>query len=79
MGNVHRSEFRHRRRTDALETRAVNRVRKQKERVRRDARMVECVKSGSLPYAPAVMSWLSAKLQRPAAKITQEEVRQLVS
>jgi len=57
----------------------VGRVRKKKERARRDVRMVACVKAGSLPYAPAVMSWLSMKLKKPATKITQEEVQQLVS
>ena len=78
MGSVHRSEFRHRRRTDALETWAVNHVRKQKERARREARMVTIVKAGTLPYAPAVMSWLSVKLDKPARKLTQEDVQQLV-
>ena len=57
-----RSEKRRTRRMDAARTSASNGIVKAKERVRRDARMVEKVKSGSLPYSPAVMSWLSRKL-----------------
>ncbi len=74
---MHRSELRRRRRTDAVATKATNRVVKTKERVRRDARMVETIKSGSPPYAPAVLSWLSQKLGKKASKIKADDVASL--
>jgi len=76
---VHRSELRRRRRTDAAETKLRNRPVKTKERARRDARMVEKLRTGSLPYAPTVMSWLSRKLDRGASKITHQDVQTLIS
>lgn len=51
---------------------------KLKERVRRDARMLEAVKAGKLPFIPTIMSWLSTKLDKPSRLIQQEEVDQLV-
>ena len=39
---------------------------KVKERARRDARILDTVKKGKLPYLPHVMSWLSAKLDKPS-------------
>ena len=63
----------------ALETKKANKVRKDKERARRDARMRETVRAGSLPYTPAVMSWLSAKLGKPSTKITPDDVAGLTS
>ncbi|UCF35020.1 MAG: hypothetical protein JSV78_06875 [Phycisphaerales bacterium] len=71
---VHRSEVQRRRRKDATETKLVNRVRKNKERARRDTRITRELKAGSLPYSPAAMSWLSRKLDRKSSQITQEEV-----
>lgn len=63
---------------DAAATKAENRVRKTAERVRRDARMVAKLKTGSLPYSPPVMSWLSRTLDRKATRITQEDVKGLM-
>ncbi len=60
---------------DALATRARSRIVKAKERARRDARMAEKIKVGSLPYTPAVMSWLSSKLDKKSTRITQDDVR----
>ena len=48
------------------------------EQARRDARMIERLKGGSLPYTPEVMSWLSAKLDKPAKRISQDEVASLI-
>lgn len=76
---MHRTHRRHMERQDAIETKAVNDVFKSKERVRRDARMMATVKSGKLPYAPAVMSWLSRKLDIPSAKIKPEDVKTLLN
>lgn len=66
-------------RMDALAARARNRVRKDKERTRRDARMMESLNAGSLPYSPAVMSWLSRKLGKRASKITSDDIKILLS
>jgi hypothetical protein len=65
------------RQADAIETRRVNTLGKTKERARRDARMLEIVRAGALPYTPDVMSWLSVKLDKPARKITADDVNAL--
>ena len=75
---VHRSAIRERDRLDAIATKAVNSVRKDKERVRRDARLIAKIKAGSLPYGPAIMSWASRQLGKPASRITQDEIHTLV-
>ena len=41
--------------------------------------MLGILKSGELPYTPGVMSWLSVKLGKKAAKITQKDVTALIS
>jgi len=69
---------RHIRRTDALATRTENYRQKTNERARRDARMREKLKAGSLPYTPAVMSWLSQKLGQRSSRITQDQVNSLL-
>ena len=63
----------------ALQTRKTNKGQKDKERARRDARMLQTVRSGSLPYTPAVMSWLSTKLGKKASKIVAEDIAGLTS
>jgi hypothetical protein len=55
-------------------SRHVNGILKAKERVRRDHRLQEAIRQGKLPYSPAVMSWLSARLDKPSRLITQAEV-----
>jgi hypothetical protein len=61
------------------ESRLRNGVLKTKERARRDERMAGIIKAaGRLPYPPSVMSWLSAKLDKPSRLITQEEVTRLL-
>jgi len=64
---------------NTAEQRAVNKVQKDKERLRRDARMIERVKGGSLPYTPDIMSWLSVKLGKRATRITPEDIANLRS
>jgi hypothetical protein len=66
------------RQVDMAKSRLKNGVRKVKERSRRDARMLETVKKGKLPYLPVVMSWLSEKTNKPSRLITQEDVQKLV-
>ncbi len=69
---------RHLNQTDAAATKLVNRAQKAGERRCRDARMVEKLKAGSLPYAPVVMSWLSRKLDMKSSRITQDQVNTLL-
>ena len=76
---MHRTHRRHMEREDAIETMAKNRVFKARERERRTGRMLATVKAGRLPYAPTVMSWLSRELEKPAKKITPEDVKTLLS
>jgi len=76
---IHRSHLRRRVREDHAVTKVVNRVYKDKERARRDARMRAMVEAGKLPYAPAVMSWLSRKLDKPSRKITEADVKTVLN
>lgn len=69
---------REQRRDDMAESRHRNGILKTKERARRDARMLDMVKKGNLPYTPPVMSWLSTKLDKPSRLITKDDVDQLV-
>jgi len=70
---------REQRRVDMDLSRRTNGIRKMHERERRDARMTELVKKGKLPYTPAVMSWLSAKLDKPSGRIAQADVDALLT
>jgi hypothetical protein len=65
---------REQRQTDMAESRLINGLRKTKERARRGKRLRQIVTSAKLPYAPHVMSWLSAELDKPSRLITQDEV-----
>ncbi len=63
---LHRSHRRHMERQDAIETKAKNVVHKDKERGRRDVRMLATIKGARLPFAPTVMtgsaaSWTSRR------------------
>jgi hypothetical protein len=69
---------REQRQVDMRESRQRNGVRKVKERARRETRMTDLIKNGKFPYTPAVMSWISARLDKPATRITQDDVNQLV-
>jgi hypothetical protein len=60
------------------ESRHRNGPRKAQERERRDARMLAIVKQGKLPYTPTVLSWLSARLDKPGRLITQADVDKIV-
>jgi hypothetical protein len=65
---------REQRQTDMAESRMRNGIVKTKERARREARMLDTLKKGKLPFGKAVMSWLSARLDKPSARITQADV-----
>lgn len=71
-------ERRIRRRHDAPIVARRNRLRKEAERQRRDDRMLGLVRAGSLPYTPPVMSWLSEKLDKPASRIAEPDVKGLL-
>jgi hypothetical protein len=65
------------RQVDQADSRLRNGKLKEKERARRDVRLLEAVKKGKLPYLPHVMSWLSTKLDKPSRLITQDDVKKL--
>ena len=74
---LRRGERLSRRVRDATARRRGNAVSKQKERARRDARMISAVESGTLPYTPDVMSWISRRLNKPSRRITAEDIAAL--
>ncbi len=76
---LHRTHRKHLDQMDAVNTKARNRIFKDRERTRRDARMVKAVRAGKLPYAPTVMSWLSRKLDKPSTRITSADVKTLLT
>ncbi len=69
---------REQRQADMAESRHRNGIRKSKERLRRHERMAALIKSGTFPYTPAIMSWVSAQLDKPARQITPQDVETLV-
>lgn len=70
---------REQRQVDMAQSRLRNGFVKVKERARRERRLVEALKKGKLPYSPVVMSWLSARLEKPSRLITQAEVDALTN
>jgi len=77
--SLHRT---HRRRLDRLEAKATkvrNRVFKDRERSRRADRMLATIRANEFPYTEPVMSWLSRQLEKPARKITPEDVKTLLA
>jgi hypothetical protein len=77
--SVSRNVFEWRRRIDAAEQRLVNVEKKSKERARRDARMMLKVRRGKFPFTPAVMSWLSTRLEKPSSRISANDLKQLTA
>jgi hypothetical protein len=61
------------------ESRRVNGMKKMKERIRRQGRMVELLQQGKLPYTPAIMSWLSHALDKPSTRIVQADVDKVIA
>lgn len=67
------------RNSDAKATKLTNRVKKTKERARRDARVVAAIKkAGNGPYAPVLVSWMCRKLDKAAYQLTPADVKKLV-
>ncbi len=69
---------REQRRVDMAESRHRNGILKTKERARRETRLLAALKNSKLPYTPTVLSWLSAKLDKPGRLITQADVDRLL-
>jgi hypothetical protein len=69
---------REQRQADMAESRHRNGIRKSKERDRRRERMTALIKSGTFPYTPAIMSWVSAQLDKPTRQITPQDVEVLL-
>jgi hypothetical protein len=69
---------REQRQSDQKLSRHENGILKDKERARRDHRMVGIIKKSKFPYTPSVLSWLSVQLDKPGAKITEADVKQLI-
>ncbi len=76
---LHRTHRRRMDRDDARAMQAQNRVFKDDERGRRDTRMLAMLRSVSPPYLPAVMSWLSRRLDKPARRITPQDIKALLT
>ena len=70
---------REQRRVDMALSRHDNGIKKSAERVRRAERIKGILKKGKLPYTPVVMSWLSAELDKPSTRITQDDVKKVLS
>ncbi len=70
---------REQRRFDMNLSRRENGMRKDKERARRDRRMKEIIQAGTFPYTPAVMSWLSARLDKPSSLIQPADVEKALA
>ena len=64
-------------RNNAAISRTVNGHLKRKERASRDKRMAELIQKGTFPYTPAVMSWVSTQLGKPASQVTEAEAKAL--
>jgi hypothetical protein len=65
---------REQRRFDQKLSRRTNGLLKMAERERRAIRMKEIIKSNPFPYTPAVLSWLSVELEKPASRIVPSDV-----
>ena len=71
MGSAQRTRSR-------AKTRKSNGLRKARERVSRDRRVLEFIQGKSLPFEPWVMSYFNAQLGKPTWAITQADVEQAV-
>ena len=66
-------------RANARVTRQENGAVKRRERANRDKRMAELVGKGAFPYTPAILSWASAKLGKPARQLDDAAIKGLVA
>jgi hypothetical protein len=68
-----------RRQVDQATARSVNGPRKAAERKRRDARMRTLLQKAKPPYVPAIRNWLVLQLDKPADKITPQDVQKVLA
>ena len=69
---------REQRAADMAESRRVNSKYKDKERIRRDLRMLGLLQQGKKPFTPVLLSWLSVRLDKPASRITDSDVNRVL-
>jgi hypothetical protein len=67
------------RQADQALARSVNGPRKADERRRRDKRMRALLQKAKPPYIPAMTNWLVLQLDKPAHKITAEDVKSVLA
>ncbi|MER3416304.1 MAG: hypothetical protein C4297_08865 [Gemmataceae bacterium] len=67
------------RKTQMKEARSRNAPRKIAERVRRDQRIQELLKSCQPPYPRIVRQWLARRLDKPEKSITAEDVQKVLT
>lgn len=63
---------------DQAKSRIDNGHKKKAERARRQLRMVELIKAHQLPYTPNIMAWICTELDKPATRVTKDDVAKLV-
>ena len=77
MGIRHeRLEFR---KAKAIKIRRRNAPVKAAERLRRETAMLARLRRSQPPYTPAMLSWLSRKLDKPASQITPKDIKALLA
>ena len=64
-------------RDNAAISRAENGAFKRKETANREKRMKTLLKAGTYPYTPAIMSWVSTQLGKPATQCSADECKTL--
>ena len=64
---------------DQRQSRKDNGMRKEKERNRREKRMLGLVRGAKPPYTPTVLSWLSQAIGKPGTQITKADVDKLTA
>lgn len=62
------------RQQDQKTSRIRNGTKKQAERVRRERLMVELLGKATPPYTPTLVAWISQHLDKPASRITTDDV-----
>lgn len=64
-------------RDNAAISRATNGALKRKATASRETRMKALLKKGSLPYTPAIMSWVCVQLDKVVSQVTAEDCKKL--
>ena len=67
------------RKAKAIKIRRRNSPIKTRQRQRRETVMLALLKRSQPPYTPAMLSWLSRKLEKPARQITSKNIKALLA